>query len=259
MMKETFYKLPSCPVHLALLADLHNDPFDAVIASLEKRHPDIIAVAGDVGRGLRPEKGLIVQRQKNVLPFLRACVSVAPTYLSIGNHEMLLCDEDLGLLSSTGVTLLDNTFVEKDGLVIGGLTSAYVTWYRKFRARIGTSERYPHRDYKEYPAQMIPETGWLRDFAGVPGYHILLSHHPEYFPLVPKNVELVLSGHAHGGQWNYYSFIDHRWKGVFAPGQGIFPKYTSGVYDGRLVVSRGLSNPAKVPRILNPTEAVYVH
>lgn len=258
IMKETFYKIPGCPVRFALLADLHNAPFSDITDSLKRRRPQMIAVAGDVARGLRPETGLIIERQKNVLPFLRACAQIAPTYLSLGNHEMLLCDEDLTLLSESGATLLDNCFVEKDGLIIGGLTSAYATWYRKFRARTGTSERYPHRDYREYPAQMIPDTAWLNRFAAAPGYHILLCHHPEYFPLVPENVELVLSGHAHGGQWNFYSFKDHRWRGVFAPGQGLFPKYTSGVYDGRLIVSRGLSNPTKVPRILNPTEVVYV-
>ena len=94
--------------------------------------------------------------------------------------------------------------------------------------------------------------GWLTDFAALPGYHILLSHHPEYFPFIPQSIELILSGHAHGGQWRVLG------RGVYAPGQGFWPKWTSGIIDGRMVVSRGLANTAKLPRINNPTEIVYM-
>ena len=62
-----------------------------------------------------------------------------------------------------------------------------------------------------------------------------------------------MSGHAHGGQWRIFG------RGVYAPGQGIFPKYTSGVIDGRCVISRGLSNHTHVPRIFNPPELVMVY
>lgn len=68
--------------------------------------------------------------------------------------------------------------------------------------------------------------------------------------------DLVLSGHAHGGQWSFMG------RGIIAPGQGWFPKYTSGVHQGQygsMIISRGLSNPYKsVPRIGNPCEVVYV-
>ena len=80
----------------------------------------------------------------------------------------------------------------------------------------------------------------------------------EYFPLIPDSVNLVLRGHIHNAQIAYYSFRRHRWQGLWAPGQGWLPKYTKGVYEGRLVVSAGLSNTARVPRICNPTEVVYL-
>ncbi len=99
--------------------------------------------------------------------------------------------------------------------------------------------------------QHKPETDWLSSFAAVDGFHILLSHHPEYYPPVPGNVEVVLSGHAHGGQWRIFGH------GVWSPGQGFWPKWTKGVY-GRMVVSAGLSNTARIPRFFNPTEVVYV-
>ena len=71
--------------------------------------------------------------------------------------------------------------------------------------------------------------------------------------LKERGIDLLLSGHAHGGQFQFFG------QGVFAPGQGIFPKYTTGVHDGRFVISRGLCNTAKpIPRLFNPTELVII-
>jgi predicted MPP superfamily phosphohydrolase len=83
---------------------------------------------------------------------------------------------------------------------------------------------------------------------------ILLCHHPEYYEryLKDKSIDLTVSGHAHGGQWRFFG------KGVFAPGQGIFPRYTSGVYDGKLVVSRGLKPARIIPRFFNAPEVVII-
>lgn len=62
----------------------------------------------------------------------------------------------------------------------------------------------------------------------------------------------MLSGHAHGGQIRILG------RGVFSPGQGLFPKYTKGIYEGRLVVSAGCSNTASIPRWGNPCEVVAI-
>ena len=99
-----------------------------------------------------------------------------------------------------------------------------------------------------------PELGWLADYTAQEGFHLLLCHHPEYWPryLRALPIELTLSGHAHGGQIRLFG------QGLYAPGQGLLPKYTSGVYENRLVVSRGLSNNVMVPRLFNPTELVYL-
>ncbi len=70
----------------------------------------------------------------------------------------------------------------------------------------------------------------------------------------PMDIQLIFSGHAHGGQWR----IPFTNKGVYAPGQGLFPEYCQGVYDGRLVVSAGLSNTTWIPRFFNPREIVVV-
>jgi predicted MPP superfamily phosphohydrolase len=95
----------------------------------------------------------------------------------------------------------------------------------------------------------------LDAFSSVEGFKLLLCHHPEYYPryIRERDIDLTLSGHAHGGQWQIVG------RGIFAPGQGLFPRYTGGVYEGRLVVSRGLTNTVSVPRFGNPTELVRIH
>jgi predicted MPP superfamily phosphohydrolase len=99
------------------------------------------------------------------------------------------------------------------------------------------------RDKKE------PDTEWLKDCPD--GYKILLSHHPEYYPLIEPYADLILSGHAHGGQFRLFG------RGLFAPGQGFLPRYSKGMY-GKMCVSAGLTNTTWVPRINNPTELVIV-
>ena len=90
------------------------------------------------------------------------------------------------------------------------------------------------------------------NFSNKEGFKLLLCHHPEYYSKYIKDidVDLTLSGHAHGGQWRILG------QGIFAPGQGIFPKYTSGLIDGRLIVSRGLGNTHRIPRINNKPEII---
>ena len=253
---EAFCRVPGAP-RLALLADLHNSPFDRAAASLCERRPALICVAGDLLRGLWPEGGRSpLETQANVLPFLRMCADLAPTFVSLGNHDQCLDADDLALIRATGATVLDNGWVRRDGLVIGGLTSGSVLAYRSLRRDAGEG-RYPRVDWRSTQVAKLPDTAWLTAFAAAPGFHILLSHHPEYFPRVPESVELVLSGHAHGGQWRFYNPLRRRWDGVFAPGQGLWPRWTKGLYDGRLLVSPGLSNPTRVPRLFNPTQVVY--
>ncbi len=234
-----------------------------MLSSLRSHRPNLICITGDILYGGRPEGDVSpLETQTNILPFLSSCASIAPTFLSLGNHEWMLDEEDLRLLSSTGVTVLDNTFITitigNEKIVIAGLTSGYVTDYRTFRSTQLTEPRYPRREDiagvggAVTAAQHKPVLDWLPSFACQPGYKILLSHHPEYYPLIPPAVDLILSGHAHGGQWRIFGH------GVWSPGQGFWPRWTRGVYKGRLVVSAGLNNTTWVPRIGNPTEVVYI-
>ena len=255
-MIETTYHLPGVPP-IALLGDFHNGEAEPILHSLEQHHPSVICIAGDVVYAKAPESGLIVAEQRHVLPLLRGCVAIAPTFMSLGNHESILCPEDMALIRGTEVTVLDNTYTTTDdGLVIAGLTSHYILDRRAFRAAHPSIEPYPRYQHDpEWQPIQEPDTDWLNELPD--GYSILLSHHPEYYPLIPKNINLVLAAHAHGGQVRFYNPFRRQWQGLYAPGQGWFPRYTSGKH-GRMIITRGLTNTARVPRINNPTEIVYI-
>ena len=266
-------------VRFAVLADFHNGDPEASLEMLRSDVPDAILIPGDVVNGYYPDEGcLLIDTCSNIRPFLKGCAEIAPTFMSLGNHECLMCSDDLDAIRSLGVTLLDNEWTEfhvpvsgngghERRLLIGGLTSAFSISYRTFRDRYNREnadagyERYPYhrrpRDILKYPT----DSAWLDDFEQQQGFRILLSHHPEYWclrePMLRnRKIDLVLSGHAHGGQWQFMG------RGLIAPGQGFFPKYTHGMYFGpygRMIVSRGLHNPFEyIPRWGNPCEAVMV-
>ena len=252
-MRETIYKYRT-PLRIALLADLHDRPFERVTRSLKKRKPDMICIAGDVIHRLPTpaENSLVIYRTEFVLPFLKACADIAPTFFSLGNHEWKLSSEDIAVISETGAVVLDNGFVRHGGVVIGGLSSAGFTAYKEYRR--GKPERYPEWGYGDSPDMTEPDISWLGSFCGQEGFKLLLCHHPEYRDryLKAMPLDLVLCGHAHGGQIRLFG------QGLFAPGQGFLPKYTGGVH-GNMIISRGLANTGgMVPRLFNPTETVYI-
>ena len=88
-------------------------------------------------------------------------------------------------------------------------------------------------------------------------YKILLSHRPEVFDTyVEKKMNLVLCGHAHGGQFRLPLI-----GGMIAPNQGLFPKYDGGIYEKEsttMVVSRGIGNSIIPVRFNNRPEVVMI-
>ena len=215
-------------VTFAFVSDLHGASNMPVIDAIENEAPDAVLVGGD-----------FIHDDDNYrlgLDFLRLSAQKRPTFVSLGNHERKFSGDIVFLARETGATVLDNESTVFRGIAIGGLTSGHG------REQTSTGET---------PA---PDLAFLRRFAEADAFKLLLCHHPEYYPahIRPLPVDLTLSGHAHGGQWRIFG------RGVFAPGQGLFPKYTSGMYDGRLIVGRGIGNPIPVPRIFNKPELVVL-
>ena len=226
------------PLTIGLVSDLHSCEYGELVARLRDEAVDIILLAGDM-----MEEGDLSCNDASGYAFLRACSAIAPTYYSFGNHEMGGCyqhklenvaevsDEIRERIAQTGVIFLHNESVLWNDIRICGLAS-------------GLSK-----------TENRPSEKALSAFANAKEFRILLCHHPEYYePYIQKtNIELVVSGHAHGGQWRFFG------RGVYAPGQGIFPKYTAGVVDERFVISRGAGDQIRIPRIANPRELIIIH
>lgn len=252
-MKRTHYTLSTkregVSFKATIVSDLHDRPYEKLLPILRAERPDLILIPGDLTEPLwdAPREG-----ENPGLGLLSECAAIAPTFYSFGNHEIggyhkriyaakvagkgelppfTLSESWKQKIQSTGALLLDESYTTWNGLVIGGLGSALLSpgW--------------------------VPDLGWLEDYCRVPGYKLLLCHHPEYFDryLRPYDIDLIVSGHAHGGQWRIFG------RGVYAPDQHLFPKYTSGVHEGRLVISRGVVNSKPIiPRFFNPCEVVTV-
>lgn len=217
------------PVRVAIVADLHDRYDESLTAAIEENAPDLVAVPGDVVHGT----GSVAKG----FEFLTWSASRYPTFVSLGNHEWKCCADIRPDIEKTGARLLDNDFLPFGELVIGGLSSGFAG-----------------REQGRFKRTPDPETAWLDGYCAQKGFKLLLCHHPEYYQrhLRDREVDLTLSGHAHGGQWRFFGIP------VFAPGQGVLPRYTSGLYHGRLLVSRGLTNRVSIPRIFNPTELILL-
>ncbi len=215
-------------VVFAFVSDIHECDTRPAIEALAASDADALLVGGDcVHNEEKCEKGF---------EFLRSAASVMPVFCSLGNHERRV-ENVRERIRETGAILLDNSDAVFRGVRIGGLTSG--VFYREQTSK------------KKTPP---PKIEWLSEFSQKDGYKLLLCHHPEYYApyIKPLDIDLTLSGHAHGGQWRFFK------RGLYAPGQGLFPEYTSGMYGKRLIVSRGLGNPHIVPRINNEPEFVVI-
>lgn len=221
-------------ITISIVADLHGIINKEITDYLFQNRPDVIAIIGDFVDDKNP-------LNNDLLFMLKKWTEIAPTYMSLGNHDYVLTDLDIKAIHEVGVRILDNEwiFYNKD-IVFGGLTSAYVLKCRRYGI--------------ESNKIVCSNLEWLQQFSRLKGYKILLDHHPENYLLYTQkmDIDLILSGHTHGGQIAILGY------GLYIPRQKIWPRYSGGKYDNRLVVSRGVSNPRRIPRIGNPTELVYL-
>ncbi len=235
----------------AVVADLHDRPYDRLLPLLRREKPDCILIPGDLTERLSPSVEPD-EVSRPGLSLLAECAAIAPTFYSLGNHEIGGCHGALYKAKLTGGTALPpfvlseswERAIRSSGAVL--LNEAWTTWHGLVIGGLGSGLLAPRR---------VPKLDWLEAYTAAPGYKLLLCHHPEYFDryLRPYDIQMIVSGHAHGGQWRVFG------RGVYAPDQHLFPKYTSGVHEGRLVISRGVANSVPwVPRFFNPCELVMV-
>lgn len=229
---------------IAQVSDLHNAEFGEgnshLLNSLSESKPDMIAITGD----------LVDAQHTNIdaaLSFAEKAVQIAPVYYVTGNHEASLSQysELKTGLEAAGVIVLEDKAIQLEhngGIVtLMGLSDPNFT----IKSNI----------FDEVPAMISTKLNDLTEDKA--GYTILLSHRPELFDTyVSCGVDLVLSGHAHGGQFRLPLI-----GGLVAPNQGFFPKYDAGLYTNggtNMVVSRGLGNSIIPLRFNNRPEIVLV-
>ena len=228
---------------IAHISDLHNAEMgegnEKLLVMLREADPDMIAITGD----------LIDSRNTNVeiaLQFAQEAMKIAPCYYVSGNHEARVNEyEELktGLISA-GVIILEDAQTE---ISIEGQTITL----------IGVNDPSFQTDYLFGDSETVMNSKLTELHTDGEAFTILLSHRPELFDAYAEHdVDLVLSGHAHGGQFRL-PFIG----GVVAPNQGLFPEYDAGVYtDGNtnMLVSRGVGNSILPFRINNRPEVILI-
>ena len=229
---------------IAQVSDLHNAVFGEnnaeLLQILSECKPNIIVVTGDLVDAEHTDIDV-------ALDFAKEAAQIAGTYYVTGNHEGSLSqyDELKTGLESMGVVVLEDTSMQLEyngeKVTLIGLSDPSFTLKGNMLG--------------EVPAMVDTK---LRGLIGdKDDYTILLSHRPVLFETyVNCGVDIVLSGHAHGGQFRL-PFIG----GLVAPNQGLFPKYDAGLYtkgDTNMIVCRGLGNSIIPIRFNNRPEIVLL-
>lgn len=236
------------PICAALISDTHGRIIDDLAEAAAEAAPDLILVPGDAIENKRPG-------HPDGVRMLARLAAVAPVFFSVGNHERALSREQTDGLAEAGIHCVDLSTerfsVRGTQLCIGGVPSASY----ENGERCGTSLAellFTPRARAELPQKTVD---YIAEFSAEGGTKLLLCHHPEYYRRYLRDCDtgIICAGHAHGGQIRLFGH------GLYAPGQGFFPRYTSGVHDGRFVISRGLTNHSFPPRIFNRPELVILH
>lgn len=229
---------------VAQVSDLHNKDFgDQLIDKVADVEPDVIVVTGDVIDRNRTDIPVAIKAMEDLM-------EIAQVYFITGNHEIASgVYSDLQIeMSRIGIINLDNATerLEINGTAIGliGIEDPLFLLLDDVE-EAGSPEILIQNTIDELLEEVDTE------------FNILLSHRAELMAIYREtDVDLVFTGHAHGGQIRLPLV-----EGVFAPSQGFLPDYTSGVYNQNettMIVSRGLGNSVFPLRINNRPELVVV-
>jgi len=239
------YQVESCRIpegfsgfRIVQISDLHNARFGEenrkLLDKIKAQQPDIILLTGDLVDSSRTDLEIAIH-------FAEKAALIAPVYYVTGNHEAWIGtygDLKTGL-EAAGVTVLENEKVRiargKDFITLAGIHDPSFLIGRDDAAAVGAAIRSLQAEED--------------------GYTVLLYHRPELFETYTETgVDLVCSGHAHGGQFRIPLL-----GGLVAPNQGLFPKYDAGMFlsgNTCMIVSRGLGNSVIPLRFCNRPEIV---
>ena len=237
------------PLRIVQLSDLHSHVYGAdnvtLVEMVSRQHPDLIVMTGD----------MLDKNDANadvVLQLIGTMQKIAPVYYCHGNHEITWMDRtgiDLNSqLTDAGAIVLDTDYldivIKNQNIRIGGFHGYYRYW------GMSTSDR----------AQWDIEASFAEDFESTNQFKLLLNHIPtgwiDWGKMNEVPVDLVLTGHYHGGQIRLPLI-----GGLYAPYVGFLPEYTEGMYCGdtaTVILSTGLGSSPGIPRINNLPQVVVV-
>lgn len=192
---------------IAHISDFHNERSKilnkTLINKIKQECPNMILITGDFIDSYKTDIN-------QALVFIKEIIEIAPIYYVAGNHESRIREYSIFArdLEKMGVIILNNEYVNLKKIkseiqVLGIKDPSFISdhWDR----------------YAKIVKRHIDKLDYNRNI-----FTILLIHRPELFNLyVEKKIDLVFTGHAHGGQIRL-PFIG----GLIAPNQGFFPKFT---------------------------------
>lgn len=241
-LQVTHYTIDSpklnAPIKVAVISDLHSSYYgnnqQELISAVKKQSPNLILMTGD-----------IVDASMDFEPIVKLLIgikNICPIYYIYGNHEQHYARKPLvtSFFTSHGVKILEEKYAEEN---ING-------------------QRIHICGLRDPQDAVAPDT-WQGGLTSLSNkvdeevFTILLSHRPHFTQYYSQtNFDLILCGHAHGGQWRI-PFIN---KGIYASDEGFFPKYFGGKYNlgkPQMIVSRGLALE-DIPRFNNRPELVVI-
>lgn len=234
------------------LSDLHSKEFGKnnkkLLKTILESKGDIVFATGDIIDSSMKNK-------EKIISFLSELNKYIPIVYIPGNNEMRCSqlDEILSELKRNKIIVLRNEIIsieiKSNNINILGLVEERVDKGEYFYQK--TDSKYLYKNNNTI----------FNEFEKRKGLRLVLSHYPENFEGIDNNsyskykIDIVFSGHAHGGQF-ILPFIG----GLFAPGQGILPKYYKGIHGekSKLIISRGLGNSGFPLRLFNRPEIVIV-
>ena len=228
---------------IAQISDFHNSKMAEnnvkLLSVLKESEPSIIVITGDVIDSSRTDVDAALELVAELL-------KIAPCYYVNGNHESRV-EEYTDLkdgLAELGVTVLENA-------------KTTIEWQGKTITLVGINDPSFEEEYLSDSEEDVIRESLCGLISENDGFTILLSHRPEFFEVYAEyGIDLVFSGHAHGGQIRL-PYVG----GLYAPGQGFFPKYDAGIFtsDGTtMIVSRGVGKSVFPIRFNNSPELVIV-
>ena len=250
----------SSQIRIVLVTDLHSCYYgegqEKLIRAIDAQAPDLLLLGGDIFDDEMADT--------NTELFLAGISGRYPCYYVTGNHEYWSGTEKfnckMSILKKYGVTILSGSSgrVEFNGETIHlcGVDDpdSYMVNFNKYLDPQG------YKTAKDEKINVFnQQLDAVKSQAQEAHFTVLLSHRPELFEnYVSRGFDLVLCGHAHGGQWRIPGIMN----GLYAPNQGLFPPYAGGLYEKdntTMIVSRGLAVESTfVPRIFNPPELVVI-